>query len=796
MATGDKLVNLEVLKETVQKEVVDLKRAITNADNSLIYGDNLRLMFAWENGVINASYEEVNNSNTSQARTKGYFTPQKNMTLTINRVNVNAVICVVYASDGTPVSRTAYLDSTTPFYIALEYGKKYRFCLTAESDIDLHHTEQNAVFKVKAMQNRPTYDEINAVDEKIANDINSLKTASIIIENNTAWDDSTTNPKKITVSGYKCCASVIKFSKNAEFVSDASDNLVFIYYDGNMEKGGVTGSYNSIPETAEYFVFYAVTGVTITTANYQYFAFPEDTVKKIIVGNNYYESVDHVINLPVASSITNGYMSIADKLKLDNIVNPGSVTVNGSGTTKNAGAYGFLPTNDGLTNATALQDCIDALGGGGTIIVDYPGTYALSRTIKVPSNTALVFGAGVFIERTNSSSIHGRHVFINTAPFDGDANENISIIGLKIIPNGTITGSEDIEQPIAGLRGLVVMYNISHLYIDGFEVVDDTFGQYAIQVSVFDNVEIRNIHVETLKDAIHFGTGSNFTVEHGRFLTADDAIGICAVDYPLSNAGTGDITNGLIKDVVLLKENATIYNVKRGLMLLSGSWENWASGNEYRVYGDFCLNNGILYQSLSLDGPSTDTLVSTQAPTHTSGVQAYSDGMRWLVKPMKTPALQAKISNVRFEDIVIEREVTNALVIFSEDSAWMRAVYPGSVVPYNTDITLQNVKVTGSGSPVFLVLTTKATNIRISDSDLSNISDAVRFINDEELDLTGLTVMSMVGNYYNYSGYLFNAKTSSNLPTIQVSICGSMKGTSFVYRNNNVTPTILTKDIS
>lgn len=40
MATGDKLVNLEVLKETVQKEVVDLKDAVssivTEDDNGLI----------------------------------------------------------------------------------------------------------------------------------------------------------------------------------------------------------------------------------------------------------------------------------------------------------------------------------------------------------------------------------------------------------------------------------------------------------------------------------------------------------------------------------------------------------------------------------------------------------------------------------------------------------------------------------------------------------------------------------------------------------------------------------------
>ena len=134
-------------------EVSALKSVIDNVDNTLIYGGELPLTFSWENGVINASYQEVNNTNPSQARTVGYYSPKADIALKIDRVNVNAIIVVVYAADGTPVSRMAYLDSTTPFYLQLEAGKKYRFCVTAEENVDLHHMESNVVFSLPILTN-------------------------------------------------------------------------------------------------------------------------------------------------------------------------------------------------------------------------------------------------------------------------------------------------------------------------------------------------------------------------------------------------------------------------------------------------------------------------------------------------------------------------------------------------------------------------------------------------------------------------------------------------------------------
>ena len=65
--------------------------------------------------------------------------------------------------------------------------------------------------------------------------------------------------------------------------------------------------------------------------------------------------------------------------------------------TKNAATFGFLPTASATENVAALQN---AVKGGGTILVDYPGVYEVNDTIRVPSNTTIIFGANVIISLT------------------------------------------------------------------------------------------------------------------------------------------------------------------------------------------------------------------------------------------------------------------------------------------------------------------------------------------------------------------------------------------------------------
>ena len=61
----------------------------------------------------------------------------------------------------------------------------------------------------------------------------------------------------------------------------------------------------------------------------------------------------------------------------------------------NAAEFGFLPENSAEKNSEALND---ALKNGGELHIDIKGTYEISETVILKSNTSIIFGEGVFIK--------------------------------------------------------------------------------------------------------------------------------------------------------------------------------------------------------------------------------------------------------------------------------------------------------------------------------------------------------------------------------------------------------------
>lgn len=649
-------------------------------------------------------------------------------------------------------------------------------------------------------------DKIASFESSLNEDDRRFNTNEIELIANQAWDDSSEYPNVSGATGYTRCKNPIVYNANAVFRHNSigENHLYFIYYNENKQKMGTAYAYESIPENAWYFVFYAASGVQLTKAEYIYYLQASNVLHDVSVGGVYAEKSGGVAIIPAASANENGYMSAEDKQKLDNIVNPGTIEITGSGVTKNASAYGFLPTNDGVTNAENLQTALNALGGG-TVLIDYPGTYEVSRTILVPSNTEIICGEKVYIKRTaDDQHVFGRFVFLNAGAINNTYNENITLKGLKILPNGDLAGTPgnemDIETPQIGLRGLVVMSRIKNLVIEDFEVVDYEYIQYTIHITMFKNVTIQNVHIETLKDGIHFGSGDGFVIRHGRFLTNDDPIAINAVDYPASNFGFGDIKNGIIEDIRLLApSDSSQYSVTRGILLLSGAWKNWTSGASYQVYGDMCRNNGILYQTFSPQGPSENTAVSTIAPTHQSGSRTYSDGITWLVKQPENAGLKAEIKNIVFRDVYVERRVTSLFQISSEKNQYMRAVYPGSAIGVNSHISFENVQFlyTGTDKADCLISTQNPIdNILVSGSDLDHIFDLVEIRNDAYSFPANVKMnYALIGNHYGLSDNIFKAISAQNVPAVNASICGSMKKDGFVYSNENVIPNTLLNDL-
>ena len=618
-----------------------------------------------------------------------------------------------------------------------------------------------------------------------------------------SWNDSTTNPTVVTNAAYSRSRDIYVYSPNAKLAMDATGTVYYLFYDENKEKLLRSSIFANAPVGTKYFCFYIGGGGTINSASYKYFLTPSDSQANIAGATLNGENIviGNVVVIPPATSSSAGYMSASDKTKLDNIVNPGTITINGSGVTKNASSYGFLPTNEGDTNGVALQNAVDDLSGG-TVIVDYPGTYKLSRTIKVPSNTTLIFGNGVYIEKVaDSNGIYGRYVLLNVGALSAERNENITIKGLKVIPNGdTLSGTADINFNSA-IRGLIAMIRVDNLVIDGFEVIDHTYSEYSIQVSLFHNARLENLHIETNKDGVHFGQGDGFVLRHCYFLTNDDAIALNCVDYPISNVGTGDIKNGIIEDIHFMSADGTTFARKRGVLLLTGAWKEWESGNEYQVYGDYCVYDGRLYQSFSSDGPSTDTLVSTVPPTHTNvgGSVTYSDGMRWRLKQIEDVGLSGNVKNVVFRDIFVERKVADMFIFSSLSGGYLRAIYPNATVKKNENITFENVQFVAGESnnaTTFITALNPISNIKIKGCELKNINGFILIKNNSSVPMETESNYAFVDNVYGFASAFFEAQIASNLPDVNISICGSMKESGYNYFNTNITPTALANDLT
>jgi len=430
----------------------------------------------------------------------------------------------------------------------------------------------------------------------------------------------------------------------------------------------------------------------------------------------------------VATPARNGLMSKSDKAKLDNIVNPGTITIEGSGVTKNASAYGFLPTKTGTENSAALQN---AVNGGGTILIDYPGVYDVCDTCILESNTHLVFGSNVFINRVkDAQNKTAVYPFVNAGSYGNDYDENISITGLHLITNGLGIGTNG--TVITGQRGQLSFANIKNLTITDFEVLDGTDTlDYNIHVQRFENLTIKNVKIISQKDGIHLGTGKHFIIQHAYFITNDDAIALNTIDYSSGmTAGTrylGWIEDGIIEDITFAQDNN--YRTGRGLFLLSGAWKNWTSGNSYRTYGDFAVSNGRIYTtSGERTSPATE-VISTVRPTHESGTQTYSDGVTWYMMQNVDVGYNSGVKNVVFRDIYISRSSSAVLTASMDNDPFLRSYYPGSIPPVLENIMLENIFTTDERVDRLINSTSCIRNLRIENGVYNMISRLGRFYN-------------------------------------------------------------------
>ncbi len=373
-----------------------------------------------------------------------------------------------------------------------------------------------------------------------------------------------------------------------------------------------------------------------------------------------------------------------------------------------ANAMGFLPGNDGMINAKALQRAADI---GGTITIDLPGVYDLSETILLNDDTELIFRAGVYVRRAKDQDGVQRmgYVFVNRGAYTREWNKNIAIRGLRLICAGTETDGGG--QRVVGLRGQLSFYYIRNLVIDEFECMDLLAQSFCIHVCTFEDIRVENVRIEGRKDGVHLGRGQRFVIRNGVFRTFDDPIALNAHDYATSNPQLGWIEDGLIENCYDLDDKDTTGYFCR---ILAGSWVKWFEGMKVQ-HSDTVIANGRLYRVCMK--PDFKEYISTTCPAHEDGAKVI-DGINW-VMVQEDEIENCGCRNIHFKDIFLKKKRPIAFSIHFDHDNWSRSVYPGSNAPVQEDLIFENIFF-GNEIPVMLRSITPVNSVKVVNSVLQN----------------------------------------------------------------------------
>lgn len=373
-----------------------------------------------------------------------------------------------------------------------------------------------------------------------------------------------------------------------------------------------------------------------------------------------------------------------------------------------ASIYGFAPGKSGEENANALQQ---AVNGGGTIVISQPGVYDLSEPICIGDDTTLFFGAGVTIRRQPSNSLETGYVFVNKGAFTRTYNQNIKLIGLKLVCNGVVCGKESAGKVVPGLRGHISFFYVKNLEIRDFQALDLPAKDFGIHICTFENIILENLRIEGRKDAVHLGRGNKFVIRHGIFRTYDDPIALNAHDYATSNPQLGWIENGIIEDCYDMDDHDTVGYFCR---VLAGSWVDWEKGIEVQ-HSDTVVCNNRLYRVIM--EPNGMVYRSVTPPSHHEGIQEY-DGIRWVMVQQEV-TYNCGCRNVHFKDIFLQKKRPVAFSLHFDKDQYSRSYYPGSQAPIQENIIFENIYFQND-IPVLLSSRTPVDTVKLINSVVKN----------------------------------------------------------------------------
>ncbi len=371
--------------------------------------------------------------------------------------------------------------------------------------------------------------------------------------------------------------------------------------------------------------------------------------------------------------------------------------------------YGFSTNNSGEVNREHLQKMLDL---GGHILIDKPGIYDVCGTVYISSNTTLEFSNGcsirrVFCEKGNDSIIQNKGALTRT--YDTD----ISIIGMTLICNGVDVN----KHAVLGLNAQIGLFYVKNTTIRNFTCLDLPAVAFCIQICTFENSVIEDVHIEGMKDAVHYGPGKHFILRNGMFRTFDDPVALNANDYAGSNPEMGWIEDGLIENCMDLDQPSTTGFFCR---ILAGSWLDWKENMMIRN-SDTVVSNGRMYRAvMPADGKE---YTSVTRPTHASGTMVL-DGIKWAMTQDKNVTFNCGCRNIHFKNIHLNKHRPTAFCFHFDNDVNSHSFYPYSEAPVQTNITFEKIYYE-SEIPYFLRSTTPVGKIELIDCEMKNCN--IRF---------------------------------------------------------------------
>ena len=365
---------------------------------------------------------------------------------------------------------------------------------------------------------------------------------------------------------------------------------------------------------------------------------------------------------------------------------------------------GFLPENGGEENRAALQKMLDR---GGYIVVDAPGKYMLAGTVYIGSDTKLEFLPGTSLVRVPSGDGDGA-VILNRGALTRTYDRNITIKGLDLVCSGV----DITKQNFTGMNAHVCFFYTKHTVIEDFTCFDLGHRGFCIQICTFEDSRVENVHIEGMKDAVHYGPGRRFILRNGVFRTFDDPIALNANDYAVANPQMGWIEDGLIEFCFDLDQPETTGFFCR---LLGGAWRDWESGMMIRN-SDTVVSGGRMYRAKM--PPDGKEYVSVTRPVHKSG-EAILDGILWVMTQDDNITYNCGCRNIHFKDIFLQKHRKTAFCFHFDNDVYSHSFYPYADAPVQDNITLENVTV-GSEVPFFIRATTPVGTVKIINCTLEN----------------------------------------------------------------------------